>query len=79
MHMTEKKTPEEVLQKKRKYYQNNKRARLRYAKERYYANREEILKKRAEKKLKDPEHAAKQKQYQREYSLKRKAQKNNER
>lgn len=77
--MPDKKTPEATLKKKRQYYQKNRRARLRYAKERYYAKRELILQDRAEKRLKDPAYVEKQKKYQREYYLKRKAAKSNER
>jgi hypothetical protein len=77
--MPDKKTPEATLKKKRLYYQKNRRARLRYAKERYYAKREIILQERAEKRLKDPDYVSRQKKYQHEYYLKRKAKKNNER
>jgi len=77
--MPDKKTPEATLKKKREYYQKNRRARLRYAKERYYAKRELILQERAEKRLKDPAYVEKQRKYQHEYYLKRKAKKNDER
>tara|TARA_R110000772_G_scaffold2190_3_gene7569 strand:- start:1659 stop:1901 length:243 start_codon:yes stop_codon:yes gene_type:complete len=69
----DKKTPKNVLERKRKYYKNNKQRRLRYQKDRYWKNREEILAARKQRKLDDPEFAAKERAYHKEYYAKRKA------
>ena len=71
--MPEKKTPEEIARRKRKYYQANKYKIQKYAKKTYYQNRDAVLKRRAERKLNDPEHAEKIRAYHAAYYLKKKA------
>jgi len=70
--MATNKTPEHILKRQREYYKLHRRKRIRYAKERYYNKREEILRKVKERRERDPEFAEQQRVYAREYYKRKK-------